>query len=46
MAGFKQFQIKPGAIVIEGRASAQGPYLEGGKLQKFILDWKGDLISP
>ncbi len=46
MLGFRQFQIRPGATVIEGRAAAQGPYLPGGQLQRFILDWRSDLINP
>ncbi|MBI4658415.1 MAG: RHS repeat-associated core domain-containing protein [Verrucomicrobia bacterium] len=46
MSGFRQFQIRPGAIVLEGRAAAQGPYLPGGQAQKFILNWRHDLISP
>jgi RHS repeat-associated protein len=44
MSGFRQFQIRPGATILEGRAAAQGPYLPGGQMQKFILDWRSDLI--
>jgi RHS repeat-associated protein len=46
MSGFRQFQIKPDATIIEGRAAAQGAYLPGGQTQKFILDWRSDLIAP
>lgn len=46
MAGFRQFQIRPGATLLEGRAAAQGPYLPGGQTQKFILDSRADLIAP
>jgi RHS repeat-associated protein len=42
-SGFKQFQIRPGAAILEGPAAAQGPFLPGGQQQKFILDWKLDL---
>jgi RHS repeat-associated protein len=46
MSGFRQFQIRPEATIVEGRAAAQGPYLPGGQKQKFILDWNSDLIAP
>jgi hypothetical protein len=46
MAGFRQFQIRPGATLLEGRAAAQGPFLQGGQTQKFILDSRADLIAP
>jgi large repetitive protein len=46
MSGFRQFQIRPGATIIEGRAAAQGPYLTGSQMQKFILDWRSELIAP
>lgn len=38
MSGFRQFQIRPGAIILEGRAAPQGPYLFGGQTQKFIIN--------
>jgi RHS repeat-associated protein len=44
MTGFRQFQIRPGATILEGRAAAQGPYLPGGQTQKFILNWSSDLV--
>ena len=46
MAGFTQYQIRPGATFLEGTAAPQGPYLPGGQLQKFILDWRNDLLNP
>jgi hypothetical protein len=46
MSGFKQFQIRPGATILEGRAASQGPYLPGGQNQKFIINWREDLILP
>jgi RHS repeat-associated protein len=46
MSGFRQFQVRPGTTILEGPASAQGPYLPGGQTQKFVLDWKNDLFSP
>ena len=42
MAYFKQWQIRPGTTVIEGRAASQGQ-LHGGQIQKFILYLK-DLL--
>ena len=33
-------------IIIEGTTAAQGPYLPGGQMQKFVLDWRKDLILP
>lgn len=44
MSGFRQFGIKPGTTVIEGRAAAQGSYLRGGQTQKFILNWREALL--
>jgi len=46
MSGFRQFQIRPGTVILEGRTSAQGPYLPGGQVQYFILDWRSGLIWP
>jgi RHS repeat-associated protein len=46
MNGFRQFRIVPGTPVIQGRAAAQGPYLPGGQVQKFILDWGNGLTQP
>jgi RHS repeat-associated protein len=37
MIHFKQWRIRPGTVIIEGRAAPQGRY-PGGQLQKFILD--------
>jgi len=34
----QQWKIEPGTSMIEGRASAQGPCLPGGQVQKFVLD--------
>jgi hypothetical protein len=44
MSGFRQFQVRPGATILEGPAAAQGAYLPGGQTQKFILDWRNDLL--
>lgn len=46
MSGFRQYQIRPGATILEGRAAPQGPYLPGGQKQTFVLDWSSDLIAP
>lgn len=46
MAGFRQFQIRPNATVLEGPAFAQGPYLPGGQLQKYVHNWLDDLLPP
>jgi hypothetical protein len=46
MSEFRQFQVRAGTPIIQGRAAAQGPYLPGGQMQKFILEWKGGLIQP
>lgn len=46
MSGFRQFQVRPGATILEGPAATQGALLPGGQTQKFILDWRADLISP
>jgi len=44
MTGFKQWQIRPGATVIEGSTAAQGAYLPGRQIQKFILDWQKNVF--
>jgi RHS repeat-associated protein len=44
MTGFRQYQVRPGATIIEGRASPQGPYLPGGQVQKYIYDWRNHLL--
>lgn len=46
MSGFTQWQIRPGTTILEGRAASQGVGLEGGQLQKFILNPRQDLIAP
>ena len=46
MSGFKQFQVRPGTTILEGSAAPQGPYLPGGQTQKFILDWRNNLLEP
>lgn len=46
MTGFKQFQVRPGATILEGTAAPQGPFLPGGQTQKFILDWRTNLLEP
>jgi hypothetical protein len=46
MIGFRQFRIRPGTPIIDGRAAGQGPYLPGGQMQRFILDWRSGLIDP
>jgi len=46
MTGFKQFQIRPGATVLEGPAAPQGPYLLGGQTQKYVHDWRLNLLDP
>ncbi len=46
MTGIAQWQIRPGTVVIDGRAAAQGVGLEGGQVQKFILSPKTDLVMP
>ena len=44
MVMFKQWLIREGAFLIEGRTAPQGMYLSGGKMQKFVLDLN-DLIE-
>ncbi len=46
MSGFKQFQVRPGATILEGSTGPQGPYLPGGQTQKFIFDWRNNLLEP
>lgn len=46
MSGLAQWQIRPNAIIIEGRAASQGIGLEGGQWQKFVLNPRQDLIAP
>ena len=36
MTDFPQFKVKPGSVIVEGRASAQGIGLPGGQIQKYI----------
>ena len=38
MIFLKQYQIRPGAMFLKGRASSQGPYLPGGQIQKYIIN--------
>jgi len=45
MTRFTQWQIRPGAILVEGRASAQGIGLPGGQIQKFVPNLM-DLLKP
>ncbi|MEJ5315164.1 MAG: hypothetical protein WHS45_12380 [Anaerolinea sp.] len=37
MTRFRQWQIRPGTTIIEGRAAPQGQFLPGGQIQKFVL---------
>jgi hypothetical protein len=46
MTDIAQWQIRPGATIIEGRAAPQGFWLEGGRWQKFVLNSIDDLFSP
>ena len=46
MSGLAQWQIRPGATIIEGQAASQGLGLEGGQLQKFMLNPGKDLLAP
>ena len=46
MSGIAQWRIRPGATVIEGRASSQGIGLEGGQLQKLVVNPPQDLLLP
>ena len=45
MTKFKQFQINPGSMLIEGNTASQGLYYPGGQLQKYILNPTKDLLS-
>jgi len=45
MTGIAQYKVNPGSVIIEGKASAQGPGLPGGQTQKYINDL-GDLLTP
>ncbi|YCH29940.1 RHS repeat-associated core domain-containing protein [Erwinia sp. D4-22] len=38
MTHFAQFQVRPGSVLLEGRASAQGIGLPGGQIQKYITN--------
>ena len=38
MTYMKQFQIRPGITILEGRASSMGVGVEGGQIQKYILN--------
>jgi len=46
MIGFRQWQIRPGATIIESRIASQGPYLPGGGIQKYVVKWWENLIQP
>lgn len=46
MSRLTQWQIRPGTTIIEGQAASQGIGLEGGQLQKFILNPWNDLLAP
>lgn len=46
MTYFQQWQIRPGATFIEGRAAPQGLGYSGGQIQKFILTPSTDYIKP
>jgi hypothetical protein len=45
MSRFQQWQVRPGTLMIEGRAAAQGLGLPGGAWQKFVLN-TDDLLAP
>jgi RHS repeat-associated protein len=45
MYKFKQFKIREGAWIVEGRISSQGKGLPGGLIQKYILDPLRELIE-
>jgi hypothetical protein len=42
----KQWQIRPGAQIIEGRVAPQGIGYPGGGMQTYVLDPEGDLLEP
>lgn len=46
ISGFRQFQIRSGATIFEGRTTSQGAYLPGGQIQKFVPNWREDLFLP
>jgi hypothetical protein len=45
MINFTQWQVRPGATLLEGVASPQGVGLPGGQIQKFVPNLN-DLLSP
>ncbi len=45
MTKFKQWRIRSGATVIYGAGRSQNLGLEGGQIQKFILDKVKDLLE-
>ncbi|MGB9992953.1 RHS repeat domain-containing protein, partial [Massilia sp. SM-13] len=45
MTNVVQWQIRPGSLLIEGRAAAQGVGLPGGQVQKFV-PYVENLIKP
>ena len=45
MTYMKQFQVRPNTTIIEGPASSMGVGVEGGQIQKYILDLN-DLLEP
>jgi len=45
MTNFTQWQVRPGATLLEGGASPQGVGLPGGQIQKFVPNLN-DLLSP
>jgi hypothetical protein len=42
----KQWQIRPGATIIEGRVGPQGLGYPGGGTQTYVLDPNSDLLEP
>jgi len=38
MTNVSQFKVKPGSVILEGRASSQGVGLPGGQIQKYRTD--------
>jgi len=45
MSEFIQWRIRPGTMLIEGRATSQGPYLSGGQIQIVVPSFLKDLIG-
>jgi hypothetical protein len=43
---FKLWQIRPGALFIEGRVASQGVGHPGGGRQAYVLDPDADLLEP